>query len=232
MISRNHIAAMLPLVLLLGCNGPLSDTSDSDVSSCVPDGAFAVLQAHLLHVDSALGLLVGHPGDREAISFQEAPGFEGPLNYMTLIGPCAEAMSYDEYCDPETSLCSQIECTGQGAGWIVHQRNDGPLTAGDFAFTALTSATRWVDGAEGFDWTASSAGTAGTDDWTTSASGSVIPNGDTWEWTLSETLPGLSSAGPIDLAVTHPGAGALTIGESTIATIDGELAITVTDTCP
>jgi hypothetical protein len=218
------------------------DTDDTDVpvdtdvgAACLPDGALAILQAHLLHVDSAVGLLAGHPSDREAISFVDVPGFEGPLSYYTLIGACTEEMSYDEYCDPSTKLCSTISCTGVGAGWQVHLRNSRTIVDGDFTFTTLTSDTSWADGSDGFDWTAASAASANGVDWSTTAVGSVVPSGSSYAWSLTETLPAMSDAGEAVLTVSHApsgGSGTLVIGATTVATIDDTLTITTTGDCP
>lgn len=211
-------------------------TVDTSPATCLPDGAVDVLQRHLEHVDSAVGLLVGHPSSVEAIAFLDAPGFEGPLNYFSLFQPCAEPTLYDEYCDPETGLCSQIECTGDGAGWVVHLRNGRALDAGAFHFEAITGTVAWADGSEGFDWTVASTGTDdGGIDWSTTGAGSVTPSGSSWSWTLAEALPAMSPAGPADLTVEHGpsgGSGSVVIGAVTVATIGDELAITATGDCP
>lgn len=195
-----------------------------------------MLQAHINHVDGAIGLLAGHPSDIEAVSFLDVPGFEGPVSYMSLIGPCASASSYDEYCDPETLLCSHIECTGVAAGWIVHTRTQAARSEGDFAFASITGEVAWEDGSTGFSWRVSSEAT-GRDgqDWSITGEGAVVPEGASWAWSLDESLPSLSSAGAAQLGVTHGiagGSGTLVIGGVTVATIDDALAVTETGECP
>ena len=231
-MKTTHVLALLALV---ACKADTeTDPADSD-ATCVPDGAFAILEAHLNHVDSVVGLLVGHPSAIEATSLVEVPGFEGPVSYATLIGPCTEALTYDEYCDPESQLCSQIECTGAGAGWIVHQRAATTLTRGDFEFESVTSATNWADGSDGFSWTAGSVASANGNDWSMAGSGDVVADGDSWTWTLTESLPALSTVDAMTLEVTHSpegGSGTIDVGAVTVATIDAELNLVPTDACP
>ena len=168
------------------------------------------------------------------MSFLDVPGFEGPINYMSLIAPCAEAMRYDEYCDPETDLCSQIECTGDGASWIVHQRADGAFTAGDFSFAALSGEVARDQGVEGFTWTTTSDATTATSDWSVGAgAGAAVPSGDSWGWSVSETFPGFAS--PAVLTVVHGpegGSGDLAVGNVIVATVDATLGVTLTGDCP
>jgi hypothetical protein len=225
---------MVPALVACNPTGVDTDETGIDTDGCVPDDLVGVLEEHLGHVDSAIGFLAGHPGEREAVSLLEVPGFGGPLSYMTLIAPCTEAMFYEEYCDPATDLCSQIECTGSGASWVVHQRADGAFTSGDFAFAALTGDVRWEEGTEGFTWVTASEATTATADWSVGAgSGAVVPSGDSWEWSLSETFPGFAS--PSVLTVVHGpegGSGELTAGSVILATVDETLGVTVTGECP
>jgi hypothetical protein len=210
-----------------------SDTdSDTDPTgeACLSEDVAAALSAHLLHVDSVMGLVVGHAGASEAIGILEVPGSEGPVDYFSLFMVCAEPTVYAPYCD--SAICSQIECTGNGAAWIVHMSLDGSATSGEFSFDAASADIAWEDGTEVLSWTSSSTATGpGGLDWSSSGTGSVAPDGETWMWSLSETLPGLVDGGAT-LEVTHPGSGTVVASGVTIATIGETLDVVPTGDCP
>lgn len=214
-----------------------TDAVADPARACVGTKELGVVEDHLVHLDSVIGLLVGHPSDREAVSMLEVPGFEGPAQFVTLIAPCEEATTYDPYCDPATGLCSQIACTGAGASWTVTSWIDGPTAQGPIALEEASTEVAWLDDKPaGFRWTSASVG-AGPEglDVSSRGNGKVTPDGASWTWQLVEELPGfVEGATTATLRVTHPASsvGELVADGVVVATVDAELGVTATGECP
>ncbi len=229
---------LLALVLMVACGddgqaGVDAGSADATPAAnmCPPAEALAVIDEHISQLGGAAEMLAGHSGPTEATGFFLFPGLQSGVLALfagPLVMTCSSPMSYDEYC--EAPYCSQIECTGQGAGWIYHFRlSPAPLVSGDFTLAEATMDNAWSDGDSGTDFTigATVNGPGGTD---YSFTGHGRMAMDALE--LTETYGKLVEAG--DLTVTfHESAtahsGEAKVGGTTVATADpttGKLTLT------
>jgi hypothetical protein len=207
-----------------------------DVTECVPAQVAETLTAHLEALDGAIGLVAGQPGTTEAVSFLEVPGFGAPIQYLTLIAPCTVPWVFDPYCDPISGLCTQIECTGLGASWIVHIEDDGHIVRDGFDFQDLSGHVAWTDGQDGFTWESSSVGSGPPDatDWSVDAQHGTFTSFAGGTWTLEETFGALVDGDEATLDLVHGdgGGGTLVSGGVLVATVDDVLVVTPTGMCP
>jgi hypothetical protein len=212
------------LALALGCGGD-SDPDGGDETGCLEPATLTTLDMHIELMRAVAAMLAGHPGEREATGFfifpeldvQRVAVYAGPL-----VETCSTAMSYDEYCE-EDDLCSQIECTGEGAGWIMHFRLAQP--AGDY--TSATVDVSWLDAATGVTFeTASSAGA-----WSVTGDGAM----DTTMSMTHESYPSLLAAGTIEVMVSDTSegvhTGSVTVGGEAIATVDAAGRLVAAGAC-
>lgn len=211
---------------LMACGG--DDAGDNPgSSSCIDDATLTTLSEHAEMLRMSAALLAGHPQAREATGFFRFPGLEvgrtavfaGPL-----IMKCAEAMSYDEFCEDD-GLCSRIECTGEGAGWEMHFWLPAPIE-GEVAYASASVDTVWADGDTGITFTAASQVADGEDrDWSMSASGRM----DVDWFEIEEIYPGLvtDDATVLTIMDTSEGVhgGTLTVGGIPIATPDAATGV-------
>ena len=182
------LAAILP-----ACG---ADDSGGD-PSCLDADTLDMLSQHAEKLRASAAFLAGHPGETEAIGFFEFPElsverasvYAGPL-----IMVCSDPLVYDEYCE-EDGLCSQIECTGDGAGWEMHFR----LMDAAEGYETATVDTAWADGDTGITYvTAADAGM-----WSLTGSGRM--DVDTAE--MEETYPDLVEGATVTLTLTETSDG-------------------------
>ncbi len=203
--------------LLCGCAGNGDDGDDEGDGSCLGVDALAKLNTHAEDLRVSAAMLAGHPGPREAIGFFRFVGLEVQRTAVyagPLVMACTEPLVYDEFCE-EDGLCSQIECTGDGAGWEMHFGLQMPTT-GEVAYQSATVDTAWADGADGI----AVAMAADAGDWSMTGSGAM----DTESFELEETYPSLRAGGPtvLTIADTSEGVhgGTITIGGEVVAEVD------------
>jgi hypothetical protein len=210
-------------------------TSGGVADECPSAEVLAAIDQHAHDLVATAGLLAGHPGPSEANGFLLAPGLPSPPAISAvfagpLIMPCSAPLSYDPYC--EEGRCSQIECTGEGAGWIMHFWLQPASMSGDWDFDDVTVDSLWIDGNPGltFDIATVSTGPDGVDM-------SMTGNGemDLGGMTVTETFPALHDAGPTTLEYTDDAAGfsgQLTIADVVVATVDAGGHLVPTGECP
>jgi hypothetical protein len=209
------------LLLASACDDDGSATAEP---SCPSAEILAVLDEHIAQLGGAGQMLSGHPGAREATGFFLFPGLD-PGTVAIFAGPlvmeCSTPMSYDEYCGGgEEIYCSQIECTGEGTGWIFHFRLPGPHTSGEFQFASATIANHWAEGARGttFDIAASITGPGGLD-FSFTGEGRMEPE----EAQITETYPSLVEGGALTVTFSETPtshSGEVTVGGQVVATAD------------
>jgi hypothetical protein len=196
----------------------------------------ATLQEHLDSLVATAQVMAGHPGPVEATGFLLAPGLPSPPAVSNvfagpLIMECATAMSYDPYCEPD-GRCSQIECTGRGAGWIMHHWVDPtPFTSGRWSFEEARADTRWADGATGVTFELEVTATGEGNDWSMTGTGLM----DLEVMEVSEQYPGLFEAGQAEVILSaSPEAttGAVVIDGITVAATDAQGDLQATGDCP
>lgn len=216
-----------------GSSSSSGDTGTTGDDCVMPEIDFEVLELHLADLVGIAELTATHPGPKEAVSFFTAPGYgtfdvayAGPL-----IMECSEPLMYDPYC--EEGRCSQISCTGQGAGWEVRTwLEPAPVTKGDFEFSAMETKTAWADGETGMSFTLTSTAVRGQEDWSVSGLGTLnLAKTMTVEETFPALVPGATTV-LTDAVDGQVHAGALTVDgvEIAIVTPDGHLQ--PTGQCP
>jgi hypothetical protein len=204
---------------LAGCGDNAGDgahDASAGDARCLGSAELAALNQHAEQLRASSALLAGHPGAREAIGFfhfvdlevQRVSVYAGPL-----IMECSEPSQYDPYCEKD-GLCSQIECTGDGAGWEMHFWLQAPTGA----YQTATIDTAWVDGDDGITFTAASDAGA----WSLAATGRM--DADSAE--IEETYGALSEAGDVVLTIidTSEGVhgGTITLAGEVVAEVDAE----------
>lgn len=190
-----------------------------------PQIDFKVLERHITDLTGIAGLVAGHPGPTEAPSFFTAPGFD--MSKVAFAGPlvetCSQASMYDAFC--EEDHCSQIFCTGLGAGWRVRTWLDPtPGIQGAFTYDSVDVDVTWADGAPGTSFVLTASASRGEEDWSVMGQGTM----DLTTMTVEETFPGLVPGASVvlnDTAVEGVHAGGLTVDgvEIAIVTPEGHL---------
>jgi|GEM_PF-4403270 len=159
-MAPGHLRLSLSLFLALGCNKPSDGEGEGDDGStevvCLSEDIIAALDEHLEDIHLSGDFLRGHPYEREATLFLLAPGLPKPPGsfamFATLFEECSAATLFDQYC--ADGYCSQLECTGQGAGWIAHiWLEPVPLMSGGWSFASVRVENAWMDGAMGSTFT-------------------------------------------------------------------------------
>lgn len=222
-------------------SGSGTDTGDSGSSSggvaqeCPPADILDAIDQHAHDLVTTAGLLAGHPSAAETIGFLLAPALPGPpassaMFFGPLIMPCSMPLTYDAYC--ADGLCSQIECTGSGASWIMHfWLAAPPFAAGGWTYDDVTVDVAWTDGDPGVTFDIAVVSTApGGEDMAMTGSGAMDPAG----MTVTEIFPALDAAGPATLEYTDGAAfsGQLTIAGTVTATVDAAGHLVPTGDCP
>lgn len=238
---RMSALSLVSSILVPGCGdnagngGADAGGPDASAASAYPSAAvLALLDEHIAQLGGAAGMIAGHPGDREATGFYLFPGLD-PGTLAIFAGPlvmaCSTAMSYDEYCGDGDLYCSQIVCTGQGAGWIMHLRLQQPTTSGEFQFTTATIDNSWMDMDVGTDFTIAAAITGpGGVDFSFTGSGRMDPEA----MELTKTYPSLVEAGPLVITFTETPmsqTGEAKVGTETVATTDATGKLVLSEAC-
>lgn len=205
-------------------------------TGCVDPVVLATLQEHLDSLVATAQVMAAHPGPFEATGFLLAPGLPSPPAVSNvfagpLITECATPMSYDPFCEAE-GRCSQIECTGRGAGWIMHHWVEpAPFTSGRWSFEEVRADTHWDDGASGVTFELEVAATGQGKDWSMTGTGQM----DLELMEVSEQYPGLFEAGEAEVTLSSsPEAttGAVVIEGVTVAATDAQGQLQATGDCP
>lgn len=229
--------AWLASCLVLACAGetPGEDGGDGATIACLPAEVFLALERHALDLAATAGLLAGHPSEAEVTGFLLAPAlpfppalsasFAGPL-VMT----CSKPLVYDAFC--EEGRCSQIECTGSGAGWLHHLWLEDPVAADGWSFQAVDVYIRWDDGETGTTFTLSTTATSPSGrDVSMMATGVMDPD----MLYVEETFPALHPAGVTRLEYIDDASGyrgQLTIDGVEVADVDATGRLDPTGSCP
>ena len=211
-----------------------SGTSGGMAAACPAADVLAAIDQHAHDLVTTAGLLAGHPSASEATGFLLAPALPSPPAISSifagpLIMPCSTPLTYDAYC--ADGACSQIECTGDGAGWIMHFWLPAPLVSGGWTFDEVTVDVAWADGAPGVTFDIGAVSTAPNgEDMTMVGSGAMDQAG----MTVTEVWANLDPAGPTTLEYTDGAAfsGDLTIDTTVAATVDPAGHLVPTGDCP
>jgi hypothetical protein len=219
---RSFPASVILAAVLAAC-GDGNDDGDTDAGVgddvCLDAGTLSSLSEHAEQLRASAAYLSGHPGAAEAVGFFDFPAlavkrlgvYAGPLVMV-----CSEPHVYEEFCE-EDGLCSQIECTGEGASWLMHFWLQGPVS-GEVDYESATIDTAWADGDDGIEFTmASSAGA-----WSLTGSGAMGPE----TMTVEETYPDLLASAPVVVMMANTAAGghegSITVGGEVVATTDAQ----------
>ena len=220
-------------------SGAESGSSESSSSTggqgdgCLPPEVFAAIDQHAHDLVSTAELLASHPSENEVTGFLLAPGLpEPPSLTASFAGPlvmtCSDPLLYDEFC--EEGRCMQIECTGQGPGWINHVWVE-PAIAGEWSFDEVHLHLNWSGGSGvTFDITTTSTAPGGEDM-------SLVGAGemDVASMSVIETFPALHVAGDtvLEYADDVGGfSGQLTIADVVVAEVDVAGHLEPTGECP
>jgi hypothetical protein len=206
-------------------------------ATCLPADVLEVLQTHLDDMSASAQYLAGHAGAQEATALLLAPGMPNPPGisglYATLIGPCTdgEPSEYDPYCDQGT--CSQIGCTGEGAGWTMTTWLDEPYEGEGFSITSVEIVNTWTEGDPGTTITIAVEATGPEDrDWSFVGTGALDEDGVSLAYAFDAWVAGRAAA--MDWSVTTEGTiGEITAGDVVVATIGGaDEHFELTGACP
>jgi hypothetical protein len=194
----------------------------------------AAIDQHAHDLVASADLLATHPSEAEVTGFLRAPGLPEPPALTAqyagpLIMPCSDPLVYEAFC--EEGRCSQIECTGQGAGWLNHLWIEPALPGEPFAFEEVHLHLRWSGGTgTTFDITTTSTGPDGID-MSMTADGTM----DVDELAVVETYPAIHPAGEAVLTYGDDAAGFsgnLTIADIVVAEVDVGGHLSPTGDCP
>lgn len=209
-----------------------SSTGDLD-DGCLPPEIFAAIDQHAHDLAATADLLATHPSQNEVTGFLLAPGLpEPPALAASFAGPlvmtCSDPLLYDEFC--EEGRCAQIECTGEGAGWINHVWVE-PAIVGDWSFDEVHIHVRWSGGTgASFDIVTTSTAPGG-EDVSLMGDGTMDIDG----MSVVETLALVHPAGPTVLEYADDAGGftgQLTIADVVVAEVDAAGHLVPTGTCP
>lgn len=127
-----------------------------EFTACVPTDVFAAIDRHALDLVSTAGALAGHASQAEATGFMLAPALPTPPALAAsfagpLVMTCSEPLVYDAFC--EEGRCTQLECTGRGAGWRNHVWLEEPVRSKDWSIESVDISLVWEEGATGTSFT-------------------------------------------------------------------------------
>lgn len=214
-------------------SGESSSSTGGQGDGCLPADVFAAIDQHAHDLVSTADLLATHPSEAEVTGFMLAPGLpEPPALAASFAGPlvmtCSQPLLYDEFC--EEGRCMQIECTGEGSGWINHVWVE-PAIAGEWSFDEVHLHLHWSGGSGvTFDIETTSTGPGGEDM-------SLVGTGemDVANMSVIETFPALHVAGDtvLEYADDVGGfSGQLTIADVVVAEVDAAGHLEPTGDCP
>jgi hypothetical protein len=214
--------------------GDEGSTTGDTGDGCLPPEIFAAIDQHAHDLAVTAGFLATHPSASEVTGFMLAPALpEPPALAAQFAGPlimtCSEPLLYDEFC--EEGRCSQIECTGQGAGWINHMWIEPAIDGDPWSFEEVHIHQMW-SGGDGitFDIETIASGPGGAD---MSLTGAGVM--DTGGMSVLETFPALHRAGPTVLEYADDAggySGQLTIADVVVAEVDALGHLVPTGDCP
>jgi hypothetical protein len=142
---------------------------------------------------------------------------------------CAEPLLFDEFC--EEGRCQQIECTGDGEGWINHVWIEPAFEDDPWSFEEVHLHLRWSGGSGTlFDITTTASGPGGAD-MSLTGEGEM----DVDSMSVTETFPALHAAGMTVLEYADDAgaySGQLTIADVVVATVDVAGHLQPTGDCP
>jgi hypothetical protein len=229
--------AMLCVSLVVACAGepPGGVGGDEDRTACLPTDVFTALDRHLLDLASTAGALAGHPSESEVTGFLLAPGLPTPpALFASFAGPlvmtCSEPLVYDSFC--EEGRCSQIECTGRGAGWGHHLWLEEPVPSDGWVIEAVDVSIVWEEAATE-TWFSISTTAIGPEETDMTMTGAGLMGDDAL--VFSEQFPGLHRAGVTRLAYTDDATGhrgQLSIDDVVVAEVDATGSLVPTGDCP
>jgi hypothetical protein len=234
-MKRALLLAAVAVVLACGDDLASDGGGDGAMGGCLPADVLAAINRHALDLVGTAALLAGHPSPTEVTGFLLAPALPAPPALSAVFaGPlvmtCAEPLVYEPYC--EEGRCSQIECTGRGAGWIHHLWIERPVAAQGWLFEQADVYLHWDEGETGtsFTITTTARGPAGVD-----ASMSSAGVMDVHELSFVATFPALHPVGVTTLEYADDAAGyrgRLTIDETLAAEVDATGNLVATGECP
>lgn len=210
-----------------------SSSTSGDIEDCLPPEIFAAIDQHAHDVNATASLLATHGSQNEVTGFLLAPGLPAPPalpgSFAGLFMPCSEAVLFDEFC--QEGRCSQLECTGQGAGWIHHLWIDPAIADDRWSFDDVHVDLQWSgDGSTTFAITTTATGPMGTN---LSLTGAGAMDDDSMS--VVETFPALHVAGDAVLEYAEDAggySGQLTIADVVVATVDAAGHLEPTGDCP
>lgn len=211
-----------------------SSSTGGTGDGCLPPEILAALDQHAHDLDATAGLLATHPSANEVTGFMLAPALPAPPALAaSFAGPlvmiCSAPLVYDEFC--EEGRCQQIECTGEGAGWINHVWIEPAFDDDPWTFEEVHLHLRWSGGTGTlFDITTTAAGPGGVD---MSLTGEGVMDVDSMS--VRETFPALHPAGLTVLEYADDAggfSGQLTIADVVVAQVDVVGHLEPTGDCP
>ena len=216
-----------------GGAGGTDETGGGGAPSCADPAVMAELTDFLSRFEQAASALAGHGASNEAAGFFIAPGLPEPpaiiATFAGLFMACTEPVLFDPFCDQ--GRCTQIECTGDGAGWSYHFSLDETVSAAGFSLASVDIAHHWADGESGttFDFATEATG-PGDRSWNATGSGALGQDSATLELTFP-TLFG--SPAVLTYEVTESShEGSLIVDGVEIAAVGPTGALEPTGDCP
>jgi hypothetical protein len=151
--------ALLCVLLLVAC----AEDGDEETTACLPMEVLAAIDQHATDLAATAAGLAGHPSRVEATGFFLAPGLPAPPALSaSFAGPlvmvCSEPLVYDPFC--EEGRCSQLECTGRGAGWRNHLWLEQPVQNDGWLIEEVDVSIVWEEGGTGTSFTIETIATA------------------------------------------------------------------------
>jgi len=223
--DKNCLSLFVFLLLLLpvvaGCGHDSGTGPDPTPALCLDPALLDALDAHAQQLRFAAQLLAGHPGEREAVGFFLFPGLDVQRTAVyagPLVEACSEPLLYDKYCEDD-GLCSRIECTGEGAGWVMHFRLQRRVT-GAVDYNAAIVDTAWADGDDGITFEIGSTAGDGDRDWSVAGDGRMDIDSVTVTETYAELAPEGSVVLTLSEEITGTHAGTITVAGQVVAIAD------------
>lgn len=160
----NKALLCVSLSLVTACiEAPEEVGAGEDFTACLPTDVLAAIDRHAMDLVGTAGALAGHPSQVEATGFLLAPALPAPPALAAsfagpLVMTCSEALVYEPSC--EEGRCSQLECTGRGAGWRNHLWIEPPVESKGWTIAAVDVSLVWEEGASGTSFTIATPGSS------------------------------------------------------------------------